>query len=250
MSTKMLVLKTSLAVGVDVLKALDAETSRNDAVHLSDSEMDLLARQPWARDYDFWLNAALPESALPESALPAAQRKEQISNLPGNKVEQNNNDAIQHVKDLVDRGIPEIDAINDIASELGKNPDDLQLAYVLNVSSGPQNMAEEESVGGVRLKAAHDEQRILEAKDRVLECVNGHDNLFATCVTMITNDLKLPDGIFCALYPDLALQLALKQTHGKNMDADHVEDVAEKFGLEGSDLEEFLQLQKLGVHQL
>jgi len=255
MSTKMLVLKTSLAVGVDALKALDAETSRNDAVHLSASER---------RDYDFWLNAALPESALL-----AAQRKEQISNLPGNKVEQNNNDAIQHVKDLVDRGIPEIDAINDIASELGKNPDDLQLAYVLNVSSGPQNMAEEESVGGVRLKAAHDEQRILEAQLVVLKCVNdydknhsssvGEDNIFTTCVEEVENFLHLPVGILCALQPDLALQLALKQMHdrdGKNMNIDqqweNVVKVAERFGLKDSDFQfaEFLQLLERGGHKL
>jgi len=270
MSTKMLVLKTSLVVGVDALKALGASTY---------SEL-----QPWAEPFghqspnpDSGYEPSTPVSdsgderiddsddfelqwALQESAWPAEQRGKQIPNLSGDEVEQNNHDAVQAVKDLVLQGSSEIDAINFIALELRKNAHELQLAYVLNVSKEP-NMAKEESVGGVRLKAADDEQRILEAKRRVLNCVNDYDknhsssisvdgdNDFKICVKEVENNLSLPVGILCALQPDLALQLALKQMHdrdGKNMNIDqqweNVVKVAERFGLKDSDFLKFLQL--------
>jgi len=280
MSTKMLVLKTSLVVGVDALKALHVEPVRNDAVHdfmaTRGAAMGSLAHLekhmapnpnpviPVSDSGDDWINSADDfelQRVLQESASQAEQRGKQIPNLPDDQFQrmpvQNNNDAVRAVKNLVDQGSSEIDAINFIALELRKNAHELQLAYVLNVSKEP-NMAKEESVGGVRLKAADDEQRILEAKRRVLNCVNDYDknhsssisvdgdNDFKICVKEVENNLSLPVGILCALQPDLALHLALEQTHGKNMDTDqeykYVEDVAERFGLKDSDFLKFLQL--------
>jgi len=290
MSTKMLVLKTRLVVGVDALKALHAEPVRNDAVHLVDSGIDFMATRgaamgslanlekhmapnPVSDPGDDWINSADDfelQRVLQESASQSEQRGKQIPNLPDDEFQrmpvQNNNDAVRAVKNLVDQGSSEIDAINFIALELRKNAHELQLAYVLNVSK-EHHMAKEESVDGVRLQAADDEQRILEAQLFVVKCVNdydknhsssvGEDNIFTTCVEEVENFLHLPVGILCALQPDLALQLALEQTHdryGMNINIDqeweNVVKVAERFGLKDSDLAEFLQLLERGGHKL
>jgi len=285
MSTKMLVLKTSLVVGVDALKALHVEPVRNDAVHdfmaTRGAAMGSLAHLekhmapnpnpviPVSDSGDDWINSADDfelQRVLQESASQAEQRGKQIPNLSGDEVEQNNHDAVQAVKDLVLQGSSEIDAINFIALELRKNAHELQLAYVLNVSK-EHHMAKEESVDGVRLQAADDEQRILEAQLFVVKCVNdydknhsssvGEDNIFTTCVEEVEKKLLLPVGILCSLQPDLALQLALEQTHdryGMNINIDqeweNVVKVAERFGFKDSDLAEFLQLLERGGHKL